>query len=473
MKAGAAASPGPGLPWVTAHPRPPAPAGVVGACRCCARGAHHDTPGPLLLWVLGDHLVGLLSVSLVGASWLLAGPWTSQLACHADPSDWVGQEPSPADSRPAGPGPSTPALGPQPRHTPRPCFLPRMATCRAWRRGPRHRLKGTHHTRAQPPWGWENSDQGSLARSPGSPGKRWGKREPGQKHAEARAAETRAQACRRAHTQRGTRATAQLRQACLLGRRLGGWVRPWAPEAPAGASGGPRGLHELATCDPRRTTRGWALWLPSLPARPLLSRGAARVSGGRLLSPRAAGDPPSPGRRPAPVPHPGVTPVTQSLNLQLPEPAHPAGSQSSPPCPLTSSPASSSPGLGLLCPLTRPRTPKGPGLRRSAGWTLMVSAGGAGGWGAGAVRARGGSPQTTRHRTSALFVCERGTHMPSPAQGQGHRQGGRSRGLDSGLTAGPGFRLHVMAGPGRGCISPVRRRAQLPGALAPALLHQC
>ena len=137
------------LPWAwppVGHcppPPPPAPAGVVGARRCCARGAHRDAPGPLLLWVLGDHLVGLLSVSLVRASWLLAGPWTSQPACHADPSDWVGWEPSPADSRPVGPGPSTPALGPQPCHTPRPCFLPGMATCRAWRLGPRHRLKGT------------------------------------------------------------------------------------------------------------------------------------------------------------------------------------------------------------------------------------------------------------------------------------------------------------------------------------------
>lgn len=98
--------------------------------------------------------------------------------------------------------------------------LPGPASCQGWPRagpgdsGPDTGSKvhtcartplHTSDIQAQPPWGWGDSDQGSLARTPGSPGKHWGKREPGQKHAEARPAETRAQARRHAHTQRCTR----------------------------------------------------------------------------------------------------------------------------------------------------------------------------------------------------------------------------------------------------------------------------
>lgn len=258
------------------------------------------------------------SLSHWSASWLLAGPWTSQLACHADPSDWVGQEPSPRGQSPSGiPGPSTLALGPQP-HTPGP------ASCHGWPRagpgdaGPDTGSKVHTHTRGAATLGVGEPDQEAWLGAQGAQGSAGAKGSRGRSTREARAAET--CTCAGAHAT-GTRATAQLQSLPPGQETSEAGCGPGHQRLLPGPQEGRGGSYELATCDPRRTTRGWALWLPSLPARPLLSRELPEFLGASSAHVQLATSP-SPGRRPAPVPHPGVTPITQSLNLQLPEPAH-------------------------------------------------------------------------------------------------------------------------------------------------------
>lgn len=107
----------------------------------------------------------------------------------------------------------------------------------------------------------------------------------------------------------------------------------------------------------------------------------------------------------------------------------------------------------------------------------MVSAGGAGAGAGGAgiprglAQGRGGCVHTRRQPgtpgADICFICLRaGCTQPPPAQGQWRRRGGRSRRLDSGPTAGPGFRLRITVGSAQGCVNPAMRRVQSPGVLA-------
>lgn len=252
-------------------------------------------------------------------------------------------------------------------------------------------------------------DRGTL----GSLGSCWGNRELGQEHAEAWPAETRAHARRHAHADGAHRPLHSCGEPAAgwetwrLDEALGsrGFCRGLRRAVGAPAEGWPRGHSGSISWDlrPPADHRGQPLWAS---CRPAGCCGPACLSPAELGMPLGSlggvssahvqlGNPPSPGCCPAPVPHPAVTPSPLALicgpqhrpsppdpvflgpHLRSPAPAIPprlrlhrpssvVPSTSSPgresawsPSPFVSSPASSSPGLGLLCPLTHPRPPEG------------------------------------------------------------------------------------------------------------------
>lgn len=191
-------------------------------------------------------------------------------------------------------------------------------------------------------------------------------------------------------------------------------MRPWAAEASAGASGGPWGLQlkggpevtqgpSAGTCDPPLTTGDSPSGHPAaqlaaavLLVCPLQSWGCRSGLWGVSPQPTCSwathpaldAAPPQSHTQPSPhlpwpssaVPSTGRPPQTPSSSalicgpqhqpspprLRLHRPSSVVPSTSSPgresawsPSPFVSSPASSSPGLGLLCPLTHPRPPEG------------------------------------------------------------------------------------------------------------------